>query len=96
VKSQFFRRIIFARCSRAFRNVPSSSNPLTINKERKLIDLVWNKLNDSFIGIIDEQSTLILIVRHGCRSGESEPTTICEKFEGCKVSFVASYKSYGK
>lgn len=57
--------------SSIYRNVLSSSNPLTVNNEYKLIDLIWDKLNGNFIGIIDEQSTLMLIVRHGCyTSGE--------------------------
>lgn len=39
--------------SSIYRNVPSSSNPYYINNEYKLIDLIWDKLNGNFIGIID-------------------------------------------
>jgi len=77
--------------SNIYRNIPSSSNPLTINNEYKFIDLIWDKLNGNFIDIIDEQSTLMLIARHSYTS-ESEPVTNANDFKNS----VASYKSYGK
>ncbi|KAL6260963.1 hypothetical protein P5V15_008491, partial [Pogonomyrmex californicus] len=66
---------IFAKYSQVFRNVLSSLNSLATNNEYKLIDLIWNKLNGNFIDIIDEQSTLMLIVRYTFEK------RICDQYE---------------